>query len=841
MQESACPDATDALRAYFDAAPEAVLLCRGAEATAASAAARKLLTPPGALPAPLAALFAGPDAERLGARLAGGAPPAEGVVRLESALPDGPGPWEARVRLLDAAALVFSLTLEPAPPGVAAFVEGLPEAALAVGEDGRICACNAEARRLLGAADASALLGRPYSRWLPTLPPPGDWAAAEVRPTDRQRPPLVTDVRVGRIDGGLRLVTLRGGGSRGPLGALGQTEALFRNVFQSAGSWLCIFDPEGAIVEGNAAMAHALGAPPAALHGMRLEQLVHPDHAAATRQAFARLVQGKVAAQELEGCYVTGRGGLLWGSLHLSAIRDGAGRTACVVGQIVDLTVQKEAIDALRESEQRFRLLAENARDVVYRYRLTPTPGFDYVSPSAAEVSGYTPEELYADPGLPYKLVHPDDLAAFAAVMAPAPGRSLMLETRWLRKDGRQIWVEERFSQILDDAGNVVAFEGIARDVSERKADEEKVRRFGARYQAFSQLLGAYGFAYVLHPDGRREYEWVTEGCCDVFGRPPEEMLRLDWVSTVYPEDLDAFSAYAGAIGRGEKAVAQFRIVRAEGAVRWVHAVSVPHPLAEGGLYYVTGAGQDITPQKQTERDLVEAKEEAEHANRAKDVFLANMSHEVRTPLTAIIGFADLLAGEVEGEAAQFAHLIRGAGERLMETLNSVLDLAQLRGRKLTLKPERVLLAEEAEACLALLRPRAEARGLRLRFEAAPEAPPVIVTDRAALHRVLTNLVTNAVKFTEDGEVAVALRADGGGGGVALEVADTGIGISEAFLPKVFEEFQQESSGMARSFEGNGLGLAITQRLVGLMGGAIRVRSTLGVGTVFTVQLPASL
>ena len=270
---------------------------------------------------------------------------------------------------------------------------------------------------------------------------------------------------------------------------------------------------------------------------------------------------------------------------------------------------------------------------------------------------------------------------------------------------------------------------------------------------------------------------------------------------------------------------------------------------------------RDIRERKRAEQTLHRAKEHAEemqqHAEemlRAKSALVNNVSHELRTPLTGIMGFADILKEEVAGEHQEFAELISESAERLMQTLNSVMDLAKLESGAVRLRPQRLCLAEEARAAARLLEGAARRRGLHLRVEEQAEGVEAQL-DAACLHRVLHNLVGNAVKFTEEGGVTVEIDQQihfpsssgqqgdgqpGGAGWAVVRVRDTGIGIGEAFLPRLFEEFKQESEGLSRSHEGVGLGLAITKQLVDLMGGHISVESKRGGGTTFTIMLPCS-
>ena len=275
------------------------------------------------------------------------------------------------------------------------------------------------------------------------------------------------------------------------------------------------------------------------------------------------------------------------------------------------------------------------------------------------------------------------------------------------------------------------------------------------------------------------------------------------------------------------------RIVRPDGTTRLYEVES--QVIDVGGTERVLSLGRDVGARRAYERGLVEAREAAEETARVKSAFLANMSHEIRTPLTAVIGFADVLMDEVDADARGLVEAIGGGGRRLLSTLNSVLDLARLDARTEALRPVPLDVVRHVEEGAALLRPLADARGLRLDV-VVPDGPVLATLDAGALDRVVTNLVGNALKFTERGAVTVGVERDGDA--VVLYVADTGIGIAADFLPDLFAEFRQQSEGDARSHEGTGLGLAITQRLVALLGGAVAVESEVGAGTTFTVTLP---
>ncbi|MEL6616091.1 MAG: PAS domain-containing sensor histidine kinase, partial [Bacteroidota bacterium] len=273
----------------------------------------------------------------------------------------------------------------------------------------------------------------------------------------------------------------------------------------------------------------------------------------------------------------------------------------------------------------------------------------------------------------------------------------------------------------------------------------------------------------------------------------------------------------------------------------------LPYEISTRRLALPTGdlfvsVARDVAARRSYELGLLEAMQEAEHAReeaeqaaRLKSAILANMSHEIRTPLTAIIGFADVLVEEAPPDLREHAETIRMGGGRLLDTLNSVLDLARLDSENHTLTPEPFDAVAAVRQSAGLLAPLAHKKGLALHLEA--DTPTVHVRQSASgLDRIVTNLVGNAIKFTETGEVRVSVHS--ADTYFAVRVRDTGVGIDESFLDELFEPFKQESQGHARSHEGTGLGLAITKRLAERMGGDIRVWSRKGQGSLFEVSVP---
>ncbi|NBC16887.1 MAG: histidine kinase [Bacteroidetes bacterium] len=244
---------------------------------------------------------------------------------------------------------------------------------------------------------------------------------------------------------------------------------------------------------------------------------------------------------------------------------------------------------------------------------------------------------------------------------------------------------------------------------------------------------------------------------------------------------------------------------------------------------------EELALERRLNARLKEANERLREANKLKDEFLANTSHELRTPLTAILGFTSVLQEELEGEHGEFLGLINANGQRLLHTVNSLLDLAKIRAGIVTLSSEKVDAAGQVMEMGRMLQPLAQEKDLYLTVD-DPGIPVFARLDPHYFDRILYNLIGNAIKFTDEGGVTVEVNYDDEH--LHVSVRDTGVGIDDTFIPHLFEAFKQESSGLGRLHEGSGLGLAITAHLIELMEGTIDVESHKGEGSVFTVTLP---
>ncbi len=388
--------------------------------------------------------------------------------------------------------------------------------------------------------------------------------------------------------------------------------------------------------------------------------------------------------------------------------------------------------------------------------------------------------------------------------------------------------------QQLESANSTLAYhsQDLQAEVAQKRKAEEAMRASEAKFRAVVEH--ATDVVAVLDENGRIRY--MSPASIQMMGVAPEFLIDSIAGDHLHDADRDAFER---ALSRGSEGKAGVIEVEA----RWRHANGMWRYLAfrgrdlegfagiDGLLFNVT----DVTDTKRVQTELMLAKEKAEGMVVLKDTFLTNMSHEIRTPLTGILGFAQILRSELDDEHLELVEHIQRSGQRLLNTLNAVLDLAELEALSARPELESVAVSYQVRETAHIVAPVAQLKNLTVTLE-LPNDEVYALANGNCLQRALTNLASNAVKFTEEGGVTISVRAEQSH--IAITVSDTGVGISSEFMPTLFSEFTQESTGNARLHEGSGLGLAITRRLIDLMNGTISVESQKGRGTRFIVTLP---
>jgi len=327
----------------------------------------------------------------------------------------------------------------------------------------------------------------------------------------------------------------------------------------------------------------------------------------------------------------------------------------------------------------------------------------------------------------------------------------------------------------------------------------------------------------------------------EVSGYSSEEFRAMKFTDVITPEDLPvALAAFESALNLAPQAL-EATMRHKDGRIIEVSVTAVPVVVC-GEVVGVHGLAEDVTERNELRRELERTRRAAEEANAAKSLFLANMSHEVRTPLTSVLGAAEILAeGDLGPGDRALVAIVQRSAEKLHRLVNDILDVSRLEAGKLDVQRSVISLQEVAADAVTWAGPMAHKEGLTFTWDLDPALPQHVYGDAMRISQVLTNLLGNAMKFTEQGEVRLCVRAEdlsGHTARVCFTVEDSGIGIPTEQLSAVFESFTQADTSATRKYGGAGLGLAISQELVTLMGGTLGARSAEGIGSTFSFTLP---
>jgi signal transduction histidine kinase/ActR/RegA family two-component response regulator len=418
---------------------------------------------------------------------------------------------------------------------------------------------------------------------------------------------------------------------------------------------------------------------------------------------------------------------------------------------------------------------------------------------------------------------------------ARGKGEAVRFESEIVKFNGVRAWIRVLGEPEMVD-GQCVALRGAAQEISDVRA----LLTASERAEAFLTLAMALADLHVYEIDFVSK-TLVKHGAGETFFENglTYDMVSRDPFSAIHPDDRDsAEAAWAASQAEGVPFRAEYRVRRSDGQEIWAFSSAELTKDADGRPLRLVGALQNITSRKRAEREMQAAGDAAEVANAAKSAFLANMSHEIRTPLNGILAGADMLSRRALDEGAQkLVDMVAASGASLERLLSDILDLARIEAGQIVLETSRFHLGELIRSAAALAKLRADEKSIDLRVTLAPEADVVVEGDPIRTRQVLLNLLTNAVKFTDSGFVAVAAERLAEGP-VRIGVQDTGVGFNPTIAEKLFGRFEQADGSITRRFGGSGLGLSISRDLVHMMNGQIAVESREGEGSTFWFTLP---
>ncbi len=539
------------------------------------------------------------------------------------------------------------------------------------------------------------------------------------------------------------------------------------------------------------------------------------------------------------------------------------------VAEMAQFVIQSSSREAaLNSAQMRFASLAESIPGVVYQRRVTPEGdiSYPYISESAQDMFGVTAEEIMTNPQALFDCFGPEYRTTFRERLLSASRNLEMwdVEAQIITANGEEKWNHAIARPHMESDGSVL-WDGVILDATRIKRAElelrktkeaaeaanrvqaellEKLRSANTRFASLAASIPGVVYQRRVTLEGDIGYTYISDGARDLFGATAEEIMANPQAlfDRHGPEYRDDFRERLLTASRNlEMWDVEAQIITANGEEKWTHAIARPHLESDGSVLW-DGVILDATRIKRAEFELRQAMDAANAANRAKSLFLAQVSHELRTPLNAVIGFAGMLVQQFLGPLGndkyeEYACDIEKSGRQLLDVINNILEFTKVESGSVSGQKSAVDLRAISDKAIVHSEAISKSKNIRVHNNIGPEICPVM-GDEEKLEYILQNLVSNAVKFTNDGgEVRIEGRQNGGRT-VVIDVVDTGIGIAAEDIPKVFEPFTQIDCELSRKYEGLGLGMPLAAAMAEMHGGSIKIDSELGQGTKVSLSLP---
>ncbi|MEI8395227.1 MAG: PAS domain S-box protein [Rhodospirillaceae bacterium] len=745
------------------------------------------------------------------------------------------------------------------------------DAILTLDRDDVIRDANGAALRLFELS-AGEMIGSPISRLIPDSPP----LRREVQGIRRDGTPIDLEATAGPAhynDEPCTIVILRAVNDTKRLEThLRAVEYRYRTLVDTALEGIWILDSDGRTGFANRCMADMLGYTPAEMTGRHLFEFVDEDGRIDAARALARRRLG--IAERYDFRFRRKDGRELWTLVSTVPLADESGAYAGMLAMVTDITQRKliedeesrsrqllrDAIEAISEgfalydADDRLVLCNEKYRQLYFLAYdlLVPGARFEDILRIAAERGQFADTTGRVEEWVEQRLARRRtagrslEESGDPRASTKAPGKR-PVEQRL--GDGRWLLVSDRPTR---DGGIV----GIRTDITARKHYEIELQAAQEQLARQAEDLDRSRERFDLAVSGTNDGIWDWDLRTDsiyfspvwfrILGYDSQELAftATTWTDHIHPDDLmEAYRRIQDHIdGKTELYVHPHRLRHKQGNYIWVEAKGKAVKDPEGRPYRIVGTITNIEDKKQQEAALHRAKTEAEAAARTKSEFLAAMSHEIRTPMNGIIGMTELLLDTpLNQRQHQFARSVISSATALLTIINDILDISKLEAGRMEIEAVPVDIGGLVEGVVDLLTPSAREKGIEIGFFVSPELSWPVIGDPTRLRQILVNLTANAVKFTERGQVIIEIAASRTGNearGLSLAVSDSGIGIPEEALEKLFGKFVQVDGSITRRYGGTGLGLAITRQLALLMGGMIEVDSRPGEGSRFRVTVP---
>jgi two-component system sensor histidine kinase/response regulator len=610
---------------------------------------------------------------------------------------------------------------------------------------------------------------------------------------------------------------------------LRESEEKYRSLVENSFDGIFI-QKASKIIFANQRLNEMLGYEKDEIVGLDHWLVYHPDYQELTRERAKARMLGEMVTSRYEVKLQRKDGSWLYGLINARPIS--FEEEPGVQVWVRDITSSKQAEDALKESEEKYRTISEQSTDAIY---ITSLKGeFSYINRSFLDLYGYTKEEV-EDLKAQDFYVNPEDRFGFQQEVEKT-GSVRDFEVKLRKKDGTEIDCLITANIRTSTDGSMLGYQGILRDITEKKKTEGALRESEAQKKAI--LDASVDRIRLLDKD--LKIIWANKTTTSQLNIASEDLVGHTCYKFLVHRDKPCIGCPAvKAIKSGQiehTVMRQTKSKTTKGESYWdVYAVPIKND--SGDIVSIIEITRNITEQVRAEEELKQAKVAAEEANQAKSDFLANMSHEIRTPMNAIMGMTDLtLATDLTKEQREYLEMVKMSSDSLLSLINNILDLSKIEARQLELEEINFDLRTTLENAAETLAVKADEAGLELACHIKPDTPTTLIGDPSRLRQIIVNLAGNAIKFTKEGEVVI--RADKQkeeDSSVLLHfmVSDTGIGIPPDKTETIFESFTQVDGSTTRKYGGTGLGLNICKQLVEMMDGRIWVESELDKGSAF--------
>ncbi|MGO9147148.1 MAG: PAS domain S-box protein [Desulfomonilia bacterium] len=632
--------------------------------------------------------------------------------------------------------------------------------------------------------------------------------------------------------------------------ALRLSEEKYRRILENMEEAYIEIDLKGNFTFFNQAACRMMGYSPEDLLGLNYRSYTSPETSKHIFEIFNRVYQTGKPELMVDYQIIHKDGSLRDHELSVGLVSDASGNPVGFHALSRDVTERKRAENSLRESEERYRSILDNMEEGYYEVDLKGN--FTFANPKAAQKMGYEQDEIK---GINFRQYTDEENSkkVFNAYHHVFMTGETLTNVGWEVKDrkGKKIFVESSISLRHDANGKPMGFSGVFRDITQRMHAEEALKASEERLHAVFDHVQA---GIILIDPETHIIVSANKMAAELCGTNPEQMTGRICHDQICPavKGECPITDLKQTVDNDERT-----LLTLDG--RRIPILKTVINVSIGGKAYLLESFIDITARKQAEEALLQSKEElekanklleqanllsiemtikAETANKAKSEFLANMSHEIRTPMNGILGMSELLLGtDLNAKQVQYADIIRKSGDALINLINDILDFSKIEADKLDLEVIDFDLRVTIEDLAELLSVRAAEKDIELSYLIEPHVPTRLRGDPGRLRQIIMNLSGNALKFTDQGDVAIRVGLiEERDESVSLEfsISDTGIGIPSDKIPILFSAFTQVDTSTTRKYGGTGLGLAISKRLVEMMGGTISVESTEGLGSTFT-------